>query len=86
MRMEEQESPAAAAAGFRPWLIAGTPVDEPYPCRCHESRFGRCSPLWCPCAGRPDVLPEPCCSSRFGPAEWKAANLAWEAKRRAAQT
>lgn len=73
-----------AVSGFGPWMIAGTPVGQPYPCRCHESKFGRCSPLWCPCAGRPDIFPEPCCSGRFGPAEWKAANTAWEAKRRAA--
>lgn len=80
----ENANPTAPAVGFGPWLIAGTPVDEPYPCRCHESRRRGCSPLWCPCSGRPDRLPEPCCSTRFGPAEWKAANLAYEAKKRAA--
>lgn len=78
-----EDRPPAPVGGFGPWKIAGTPVSEPYPCRCHESRRGACSPLWCPCSGRPDVLPPPCCSSRFGPAEWKTANLAYEAKKRA---
>jgi hypothetical protein len=35
------------------WLIARTPTDQPYPCRCSAS--GRCNPRYCPCAGRLDL-------------------------------
>jgi hypothetical protein len=47
------------------WLIAGTPVTEPYPCRCDERKFSKCSPQYCPCAGRVDALgemPASCCA------------------------
>ena len=74
---------AAASAVRGVWLIAGTPSSEPYPCRCHESKFGRCSPVFCPCAGRPDLLPESCCSTRFGPAEVATATAAWRMKKAA---
>ena len=42
------------------WLVAGTPAGDPYPCRCR----GRCSPNWCECAGRVDLLnvPATCCA------------------------
>lgn len=46
------------------WLIAGTPTSEPYPCRCAESRYGRCSPMWCPCAARQDPPEAKCCGHR----------------------
>jgi hypothetical protein len=68
------EVTAALNAALGRWLIAGTPIDEPYPCRCK----GRsCVPRQCPCTGRPD--PEAgggdsrrCCGSRY-PAESAAA-------------
>jgi hypothetical protein len=47
------------------WLVTGTRVDDPYPCRCEERR--RCNPRWCPCANRTGVLdhlPETCCARR----------------------
>jgi hypothetical protein len=44
------------------WLVAGTSVFQPYPCRC--GGWQQCSPLWCPCAGRLDVWnwPPSCCA------------------------
>ncbi len=65
------------------WLIAGTPLEDTYPCRCHE-RLGRtCSPAWCPCAGYPRPgMPSWCCSYRFSPADVVMAKAAWELKRR----
>ena len=59
----------AEALGGARWIITGTPVDQPYPCRCHEARYGTCSPKYCPCVGRLDLvnLPEKCCAHRFGP-------------------
>ena len=63
------------------WAVTGTPVSAPYPCRCHERKFNECSPAWCPCAGRIDPLPEPCCSSRFGPEEHVQAMRAWREKK-----
>lgn len=55
-------SPASVSRRF--WLIAGTPTDEPYPCRC--STAGRCNPRYCPCHGRTDVetMPTICCGRR----------------------
>ena len=46
------------------WIIAGTPLNQPYPCRCDERRGGTCSPRWCPCAGRVDLhqVPPTCCA------------------------
>lgn len=35
------------------WLIAGTPTDVPYPCRCNPE--GTCSPKYCSCSGRLDL-------------------------------
>lgn len=77
-------NPASAGfSGFEGmvWAVARTPVTEPYPCRCAEAKYGECSPAWCPCAGRSDVLPAPCCSGRFGPAEHVAGQRAWREKR-----
>lgn len=47
------------------WAAAGTPVEDPYPCRCEPGR--RCNPKWCPCFGRIgdlDHLPATCCAKR----------------------
>jgi hypothetical protein len=50
------------------WIIAGTPVSAPYPCRCDETspwRTKQCGTKYCPCDGRIDVgphLPSDCCA------------------------
>lgn len=52
------------------WAIAGTRLREPYPCRCHERKYGRCSPKYCPCHGRTDlddpavraIMADDCCA------------------------
>ncbi len=53
------------------WLMAGTPVNKPYPCRCWIGR--RCNTTgahrayWCPCWRRHDDLdrmPAACCGRR----------------------
>lgn len=64
-------------AGSR-WIVTGTPVREPYPCRCHEAKYGACSVKWCPCVGRLDRenLPEMCCGQVWGP---EAFMEAWRA-------
>jgi hypothetical protein len=43
------------------WLIAGTPADFPYPCRCNRTP---CTWERCPCRGRVDTLdiPMSCCA------------------------
>ncbi len=65
------------------WIIAGTPVEDIYPCRCHERLYRTCSAAWCPCAGRnPDGMPPECCSWRFGPQDHVVAKAAWELKKR----
>jgi hypothetical protein len=66
------------------WLFTGTPVGEPYPCRCHEAKYGRCSPVFCPCAGRLDraVLPPGCCAHDFTPEHVTVARAAYDLKRR----
>jgi len=89
---EEQKSPAATqAAGFGPWLIAGTPVDEPYPCRCLEPVVmsdGRtfkpkaCNPAFCPCSGRLDPQGPECCAIHNTPARAAMASAAYALKRR----
>jgi hypothetical protein len=89
IKMQEAQEPGSSEPGFGPWLIAGTLVTEPYPCRCHESRFGKCSPLWCPCSGRLDPQGPDCCAVHNTPARWKEANREYEAKKareRAGQT
>lgn len=66
------DTPALVVDGDRlvdVWVIAGTPVGEPYPCRCDElSPFGRvqCDTKWCPCFGRADTFgtPDDCCGRR----------------------
>ncbi len=47
---------------FGSWLVTGTPVGEPYPCRCAERRFSKCSAVFCPCAGRLDPPNAECCA------------------------
>lgn len=70
------------------WLLAGTPVEEPYPCRCHEAKFGKCSPMWCPCAGRVDEALgwEGCCASRHTPEVVAEASAAYQRKKAAGLT
>lgn len=52
------------------WLIAGTAVGQPYPCRCAERGGRDCGRAWCPCWGRRDlatagrILPWSCCGWR----------------------
>jgi hypothetical protein len=65
---------------FGVWLVAGTPVDQPYPCRCHERKGRQCSAAWCPCAGRLPCDRPPnrdCCSYRFGPGDHVQAMAEW---------
>lgn len=49
------------------WLVAGTALSAPYPCRCFEGRDRwACENGRCPCWGRTDVatvaLPAACCA------------------------
>lgn len=64
------------------WLVAGTPIDQRYPCRCDA---GDCSPAWCPCAARADAeaMPLSCCSRRTTPAQVAEARRAYDARRAA---
>jgi hypothetical protein len=59
------------------WIIAGTDADQPYPCRCHEARYGQCNAAWCPCAGRPDPPKTSCCGTWFAPVDVVKAKEAW---------
>lgn len=72
----------AGAAPRNVWLVAGTSVLQPYPCRCEPWR-GPCSPLWCPCAGRLDAWhwPAHCCAWVRTPAVAAAAQKAYSASR-----
>lgn len=63
------------------WAIAGTRVDEPYPCRCHERKYERCSAAFCPCAGRTDPPNSECCANRYGPAEVVEESRAWRIRK-----
>jgi hypothetical protein len=74
---------AVAAAPRRTWLIAGTSPDEPYPCRCHESKFGRCHPAFCPCSGRLDPAGPECCAVTNTPERAAQAAQAYARKRAA---
>lgn len=67
------------------WIIAGTPISEPYPCRCQErpAWARECSAAWCPCAGRADPQTPDCCGWRFSPADHVMAKAAWDLKRHA---
>lgn len=66
---------------FGTWLVSGTPVDQPYPCRCHERLYSDCSAAFCPCAGRLDPPNSRCCANWFGPAQHMAAMAEWRAKK-----
>lgn len=57
------------------WIVAGTPVGDPYPCRCGERRGDTCSVKWCPCSGRVDLenVPADCCSRWYDPEAFTAA-------------
>lgn len=48
------------------WLVAGTALDQPYPCRCLERGQRDCGSQWCPCFGRTDLagLTPACCGVR----------------------
>jgi hypothetical protein len=71
---------AKAAGLLGRWIIAGTPVSSRYPCRCRVGR--ECSPLWCQCSGRVDLVdaPERCCSRYNTPAVAAAAHAARDSR------
>lgn len=82
MRIDAYLTPEATAAldgKVGRWLIAGTPIDEPYPCRCRNA--GRCySPRQCPCTGRPDPEagggdPQRCCGFRYPAGDPRTARV-----------
>jgi hypothetical protein len=85
-----EAGPSGPASGL--WLIAGTPVGEPYPCYCGRPvtlADGRtftpdaCSPLWCQCSGRPDPQGPQCCAVFNTPERWKQANEEYQRRRAA---
>lgn len=63
------------------WLIAGTRLKDEYPCRCHEAKYGRCHPAFCPCSGRLDYGPG-CCARVNTPERAAMAQAAYELRRR----
>lgn len=63
------------------WLIAGTDISAPYPCRCSERRGRVCSAAWCPCAGRSDPQGPTCCGRIFRPEDHLVALREWQARR-----
>lgn len=63
------------------WVIAGSPIGEPYPCRCNERMGKQCSAAWCPCAGRTDPPNARCCANWFTPADHMEAMKAWRIKK-----
>lgn len=67
------------------WLIAGTPVADPYPCDCKtEGHERRPASEWCACYGRTDLqnVGAGCCAARFaGDPKAAAAARARIAKR-----
>lgn len=83
--MADEASPAPAGLSGV-WMIAGTPIHEPYPCRCHERRGKACSPLWCPCSGRSDPQGPECCGTWNTPQRWKEANEVYQRRRAAGLT
>jgi hypothetical protein len=73
-----------AAAPRNVWLVAGTSLFAPYPCRCAPRRAtGFCDPTWCPCGGRLDVwnFAQGCCAWWATPAVAAAAQRAYSASR-----
>jgi hypothetical protein len=72
-------------------LIAGTPVTEPYPCRCLEpvtTRDGRtftpktCNAGFCPCSGRLDPAGPECCAVHNTPERAAMASAAYQLRKR----
>lgn len=71
------------------WLVAGTSIFDPYPCRCRRTIEGPrdswrggtefmgadCNPKYCPCSGRTDLegMPASCCRRVHTPAVAAAA-------------
>jgi hypothetical protein len=78
---EAQAKAAIAAAPRGQWLLAGTPQDQPYPCRCHEAKFGRCHPAFCPCGGRLDPQGPTCCAVVNTPARVAQAAAEYRIKK-----
>lgn len=83
----DQAGPAHRRGGVRftgRWVIAGTPLGQPYPCRCELAARRPCSPVYCPCAGRVDLahVPAGCCGHRVRPHHAAAAARAESTKRR----
>jgi hypothetical protein len=64
---------AAPAVPAGVWIVAGTPIGEPYPCPCGDARHHKRDPdRFCPCIGRRDlaVLPDGCCAVRVERYGW----------------
>jgi hypothetical protein len=60
------------------WIIAGTLLGQPYPCRCHELSpwdTSQCGSRYCACWGRLDTqnVPADCCARRK---VWESAGAA----------
>lgn len=72
----EQGKPATGR-----WLIAGTPASEPYPCRCAERLYDRCSAAFCPCSGRPDPQGPACCAHLNTPERAALAAAEWRLRK-----
>jgi hypothetical protein len=69
-------TPERAPLGW--WIIAGTPITDPYPCRCNPPCRTR-GEKTCPCMGRTDVdnVPETCCAAVAAKTSaWRATTLA----------
>lgn len=88
---EKSAKPVTAVTGFGRWLIAGTPSDEPYPCRCLEPVRGKdgstftpkaCNPAFCPCSGRADPQSPECCALYNTPERASQAAAAYALKKR----
>jgi hypothetical protein len=59
------------------WLIAGTPADRPYPCRCVLGRRCGTAKRLCRCAGRTDLVNVPAhCCAHYNTPEVVAAAVA----------
>ena len=70
------------------WLVAGTALEAPYPCRCaFITSGGTCHPVYCPCAGRVDLdhVPAGCCGHRVRPHHVAEATLQTNLQRAAAE-
>lgn len=72
---------AAGLYGDHVWIVTGTRCSDPYPCRCHESKFGRCHPAFCPCSGRIDPAGPECCATVNTPARAAQASADYALKK-----